>query len=126
MTEPVAAEQVERVDWRHLLTMLAMVAVAFLAQPGPASAQVQTYSYQGQAFDNSQSQTLTGLTSPPCFGGGSINSSVRPCCTDRQLGGEDIRGPFLTLGSHRAVQSQPRSPSSHPEAAAQSDELGCL
>ena len=35
-------------------------------------------------------------------------------------------GSFLILGSHRAIQSQPRSPSSHPEAAAQSDELGCL
>jgi hypothetical protein len=35
-------------------------------------------------------------------------------------------GPFLILGRHRAIQSQPRSPSSHPEAAAQSDELGCL
>src|SRR5690348_11418853 len=40
--------------------------------------------------------------------------------------GRYIRGPFLTLGSHRAVQSEPRSPSSHPEAAAQSDELGRL
>jgi hypothetical protein len=35
-------------------------------------------------------------------------------------------GPFLILGRHRAIQSQPRPPSSHPEAAAQSDELGCL
>jgi hypothetical protein len=34
--------------------------------------------------------------------------------------------PFLTLGSHRAIQSQPRPSSSYPEAAAQSDELGCL
>src|SRR5229473_68581 len=33
-------------------------------------------------------------------------------------------GPFLILGSHRAIQSQPRPPSSYPEAAAQSDELG--
>jgi len=31
--------------------------------------------------------------------------------------------PFLTLGSHRAIQSEPRSPSSHPESSAQSDEL---
>jgi len=38
-----------------------------------------------------------------------------------------ISGPrFLTLGHHRAIQSEPRSPSSHPEAAAQSDELGGL
>jgi hypothetical protein len=35
-------------------------------------------------------------------------------------------GPFLTPDSHRAIQSEPRSPSSHPEAAAQSDELGRL
>jgi hypothetical protein len=40
--------------------------------------------------------------------------------------GRCIRAPFLTLGCHRAIQSEPRSPSSHPEAAAQSDELGCL
>jgi tetratricopeptide (TPR) repeat protein len=58
-----------------------------------------------------------------------LYTRARPCCTDRSLGGEDwtvYQGPFLTLGSHRAVQSEPRSPSSHPEAAAQSDELGCL
>jgi uncharacterized protein YbjT (DUF2867 family) len=35
-------------------------------------------------------------------------------------------GPSLTPDSHRAIQSEPRSPSSHPEAAAQSDELGGL
>ena len=40
--------------------------------------------------------------------------------------GRCIRAPFLTLGSHRAIQSQPRPPSSHPEAAAQSEQLGCL
>src|SRR6266446_2062948 len=45
----------------------------------------------------------------------------------RPRGLEGISGPhFLTLGRHRAIQSEPRSPSSHPEAAAQSDELGCL
>src|SRR6201987_5338958 len=54
----------------------------------------------------------------------------RPCCTDRSLatrGGRYRRtAPFLTPDSHRAIQSEPRSPSSHPEAAAQSDELGRL
>ena len=35
-------------------------------------------------------------------------------------------GPYLTPDCHRAIQSEPRSPSSHPEAAAQSDELGGL
>jgi hypothetical protein len=35
-------------------------------------------------------------------------------------------GPFLTPDSYRAIQSEPRSPSPHPEAAAQSDELGRL
>ena len=45
----------------------------------------------------------------------------------RRRGLEGISGPrFLTLGRHRAIQSEPRSPSSHPEAAAQSDELGGL
>jgi len=45
----------------------------------------------------------------------------------RRRGLEGISGSrFLTLGRHRAIQSEPRSPSSHPEAAAQSDELGCL
>src|SRR5438552_8721213 len=34
--------------------------------------------------------------------------------------------PFLAPDSHRAIQSEPISPSSHPEAAAQSDELGGL
>ena len=41
-------------------------------------------------------------------------------------GGYRRAGPFLTADRHRAIQSQPRSPSSHPEAAAQSDELGSL
>ena len=45
----------------------------------------------------------------------------------RRRGVDGISGtPFLTADHHRAIQSQPRSPSSHPEAAAQSDELGCL
>ena len=54
----------------------------------------------------------------------------RHCCTDRSLaarGGRYRRtAPFLIPDSHRAIQSEPRSPSSHPEAAAQSDELGRL
>jgi hypothetical protein len=41
-------------------------------------------------------------------------------------GGYRRTAPFLTPDSHRAIQSEPRSPSSHPEAAAQSDELGRL
>jgi hypothetical protein len=45
----------------------------------------------------------------------------------RRRGLDGISGdPFLILGRHRAIQSEPRSPPSHPEAAAQSDELGCL
>jgi hypothetical protein len=45
----------------------------------------------------------------------------------RRRGMDGISGtPFLTADHHRAIQSQPRSPSSHPEATAQSDELGCL
>jgi len=35
-------------------------------------------------------------------------------------------GPFLIPDRQRAIQSEPRSPSSPPEAAAQSDELGRL
>jgi hypothetical protein len=41
-------------------------------------------------------------------------------------GGCRRAGPFLTPDSYRAIQSEPRSPSPHPEAAAQSDELGRL
>ena len=41
-------------------------------------------------------------------------------------GGYRRAGPFLTPGCHRAIQNEPRSPSSHPEAAAPSDELGGL
>ena len=41
-------------------------------------------------------------------------------------GGYRRAGPFLTPDCHRAIQNEPRSPSSHPEAAAQSDELGGL
>ena len=37
-----------------------------------------------------------------------------------------LEADFRPWASHRANQSEPRSPSSHPEAAAQSDELGCL
>jgi hypothetical protein len=35
-------------------------------------------------------------------------------------------GPVSDSGRYRAIQSESRSPSSHPEAAAQSDELGRL
>ena len=56
------------------------------------------------------------------YGGTLLHGSIV-----RRRGLEGISGPrFLTLGRHRAIQSEPRSPSSHPEAAAQSDELGCL
>ena len=52
------------------------------------------------------------------------------CCTDRSLAARRGRNrrarPFLTPDSHRAIQNEPRSPPSHPEAAAQSDELGRL
>ena len=51
MSEPVTAEQTPRDGWRHLLVMLIICAVGFLGQPDPAAAQVQTYSYQGPAFD---------------------------------------------------------------------------
>jgi hypothetical protein len=81
-----------------------------------------------------------GMTVPGRgFGRGpaSIGAQCRSCgaiCRDlvarigvRQRGLDGVSGtPFLTLGSHRAIQSQPRPPSSYPEAAAQSDELGCL
>jgi YD repeat-containing protein len=53
MSEPVTAEQAPRDGWRHFLVMLAMCAVGFLAQPDPAAAQVQTFTYQGPAFDMS-------------------------------------------------------------------------
>ena len=43
MSEPVTAEQAPRDGWRHLLVMLAVLAVGFLGQPDPAAAQVQTY-----------------------------------------------------------------------------------
>ena len=42
MSEPVTAEQAPRDGWRHLLVLLLMAAVGFLAQPGPAAAQMQT------------------------------------------------------------------------------------
>src|ERR1700719_1545367 len=41
-------------------------------------------------------------------------------------GGYRRMGPFLTPDRHRAIQTEPRSPPSHPEAAAQGDELGRL
>ena len=41
-------------------------------------------------------------------------------------GGYRRVGPFLTPDRHRAIQNEPRSPPSHPEAAAQGDELGRL
>ena len=41
-------------------------------------------------------------------------------------GGYRRMGPFLTSDRHRAIQNEPRSPPSHPEAAAQGDELGRL
>jgi len=58
-----------------------------------------------------------------------LTVQIPPCCTDRWLAArrDGISGtPFLTADHHRAIQSEPRSPASHPEAAAQSDELGCL
>jgi hypothetical protein len=57
-------------------------------------------------------------------------AALRPCCTDRSLAARSGRyrsaAPFLIPDSHCAIQSEPRSPPSHPEAAAQSDELGGL
>jgi hypothetical protein len=44
----------------------------------------------------------------------------------RGVDGIGGRAPFLTPDRRRAIQSEPRSPSSHPEAAAQGDELGRL
>ena len=45
----------------------------------------------------------------------------------RRRGLDGISGPrFSPWAAPRAIQSEPRSPSSLPEAAAQSDELGCL
>jgi hypothetical protein len=41
-------------------------------------------------------------------------------------GGYRRVSPFLTPDRHRAIQNEPRSPPSHPEAAAQGDELGRL
>jgi hypothetical protein len=41
-------------------------------------------------------------------------------------GGYRRAGPFLTPDRHRAIQNEPRSPPSHPEAAAQGDKLGRL
>ena len=57
MSEPVTAEQAPRDGWRHLLVMLAVLAVGFLGQPDPAAAQVQTYYYQGPAFDIATCET---------------------------------------------------------------------
>jgi len=63
-------------------------------------------------------------------GPGNPFASVGPCCTDRSLAAKSGRyrraDPSLTPDSHRAIQSEPRAPASHPEAAAQSDELGGL
>jgi RHS repeat-associated protein len=66
MSEPVTAEQAPRDGWRHLLVLLAMMAVGFLGQPYPAAAGVQSFIYHGQAFDPSAC-----FTSPPvtCVGG---------------------------------------------------------
>jgi hypothetical protein len=68
MSEPVTAEQAPRDGWRHLLVMLAMVAVAFLAQPDPAAAQIQTYYYQGPAFSIPFCEMYL-FSSPPCTSG---------------------------------------------------------
>ena len=54
MSEPVTAEQAPRDGWRHLLVMLAVLAVGFLGQPDPAAAQIQTYIYQGPAYSLAQ------------------------------------------------------------------------
>jgi YD repeat-containing protein len=75
MSEPVTAEQAPRDSWRHLLVMLAVLAVGFLGQPDPAAAQVQTYYYQGPAFDIATCESLTGQTAPPCTNG-SVSASV--------------------------------------------------
>jgi hypothetical protein len=54
----ISIGQAPRDGWRHLLVMLAMCAVGFLGQPDPAAAQVQTYYYQGPAFDIGTCETL--------------------------------------------------------------------
>ena len=72
MNEPVTAEQTQRDDWRHLLTMLIVFAVAFLVQPDPAPAQVQAYSYSGPAYSYSD----CGGTTPPCLANGHVSASI--------------------------------------------------
>src|SRR5713101_1898844 len=51
------------------------------------------------------------------------------CCSDRSIwlrGVDRYRrvGSFLTADRHSNIQNEPTSPSSHPEAPAQGDELG--
>lgn len=75
MGEPVTAEQAPRDGWRHLLTMLIVCAVAFLAQHDPAAAQVATFTYQGPAFDMGICKAL--VAGPPSLcRTGSVNGSV--------------------------------------------------
>jgi hypothetical protein len=85
MSEPVTAEQAPRDGWRHLLVMLAMVAVGFLAQPDPAAAQVQTYDYTGPAFSIPDCETLYS-TSPPCTNGSITASFTLTGVTDNFTG----------------------------------------
>src|SRR6266446_7590378 len=84
-------------------------------------------------FDRSAGTACAGGVSvavgaaDPNTGTFSVDETLLHGSIVRRRGLEGISGPrFLTLGRHRAIQSEPRSPSSHPEAAAQSDELGCL
>jgi hypothetical protein len=69
MSEPVTAEQAPRDGWPHLLVMLIICAVAFLVQPDPAAAQVETYIYEGPAFDVAFCQSQYPTPPPACPGG---------------------------------------------------------
>jgi hypothetical protein len=76
MSEPVTAEQAPRDGWRHLLVMLAMVAFGFLGQPDPAAAQVQTFTYQGPAFNVGACRASYPFGPPPNCDGGSVTASA--------------------------------------------------
>jgi hypothetical protein len=55
-------------------------------------------------------------------------SATRALLHGSVIGGEEWTvyeaGPFPAPGSHRAIQSEPTSPSSHPKQRHKSDELG--
>jgi hypothetical protein len=117
----------------RLTSMGREVLTLYRKMEGYAATSVMSDMEKLRALMIGDSPRRSGINTPPTDA--AIEQSGFPAGQDlvaridrlaTRSGGYRRAGPFLTPDCHRALQNEPRSPSSHPKAAAQSDELGGL